>query len=269
MIIKETQLYKKEIREITRELAKLPEGSLTKKGSSFYELTKNAQKGITRDPARIRLLARKAYLLRRLKHLEWNLSLAAKQCPRFKTEDPEEIISGLPYFFQELPIEYFYPQYISDRFESIDRMCAGSAGAGSRSAGRGGAGINVSQNKYREEELIYFTKSGLRVRSKSERTIADALDHNRILYRYEAALQFGNVTKFPDFTAYRLSDQRMIIWEHFGRMDDVEYRQNTNEKLAFYARHGFYPFDKLICTYEQDLQNAAFVQTMIELFFLS
>jgi len=289
MIIRETQLYKKEIREINRELAKLPEGSLTKKGSSFYELTKTTQKGISKDPARIRLLARKAYILRRLKHLEWNLSLAEKQCPRFKTEDPAEIISGLPQFFRELPIEYFYPQYINDGFGQKVSFSAGSGNAGSGSAGswsagsgnagNGGvgnmdagsrsAGTNVSQNRYREEELIYFTKSGLRVRSKSERTIADALDHNKILYRYEAAVQFGNVVKFPDFTAYRLSDKKMIIWEHFGRMDDAEYRKNTNEKLAFYGRHSFYPFDKLICTYEQDLQRSDFVQTIIELFFLS
>jgi hypothetical protein len=51
-------------------------------------------------------------------------------------------------------------------------------------------------------------------------------------------------------------------------MNQEEYRKKTNEKLAFYNRFGFYPFDNLICTYEQDLQKPAHIQAIIETFIL-
>ena len=60
----------------------------------------------------------------------------------------------------------------------------------------------------------------------------------------------------------------MILWEHFGLMDQGGYRHKAVEKLSLYAQHGFFPFDNLICTYEQDVRNPAHVHAMIEAFVL-
>jgi hypothetical protein len=51
-------------------------------------------------------------------------------------------------------------------------------------------------------------------------------------------------------------------------MDQDGYRNKMIEKLALYARYGFFPFDNLICTYEKDLQNPAYIHVIIEAFLL-
>ena len=69
-----------------------------------------------------------------------------------------------------------------------------------------------------------------------------------------------------DFTISRPSDGKLFLWEHFGLMDDDEYRQNTIKKISLYARYGFFPFENLICTYERDLQNPTHILEIIDLF---
>jgi len=92
------------------------------------------------------------------------------------------------------------------------------------------------------------------VRSKSEVIIADALYDAGIPYRYEWERVFGGVRYVPDFTLLRPYDRREIIWEHFGMMDDEDYRRSTHIKLGVYMRHGYTPGDNFIATYES-LEN--------------
>jgi hypothetical protein len=241
MYIKDDKYYEKEIGMIKQELAKLPESHLTKRGSFFYETTGTIQKGVTKDQKKIKQLARKAYLIQRLKHLEWNYSFAEKFFGRFKTESPAEIIKVLPSFYRTLPVIYFFHPSVHDQIENTK-----------------------VGNPSHIEGLVYLTSSGIRVRSKSERSIADALDQYEIPYHYEAALALDSEKRYPDFTIYRPSDGKMILWEHFGLMDQDRYRNKSIEKLSFYARHGFFPYDNLICTYEQDLLDPAYIQEIIE-----
>ena len=177
MHTKNIQSYETEIDAIKQELQKLPEGHLTKKGAYYYETLGAAQKGITKDMERVRQLARKAYLLRRLAHLEWNSSLTAKLSQKYRTEDPAEIIQGLPSFYRSLPVSCFF-------HSSVHGKAVGASEA----------------NGGYVDGLIYLTRSGVRVRSKSERTIADALEQREIPYRYEAALALGGASRYPDFT---------------------------------------------------------------------
>jgi len=245
MTIKDVKDYETEISEIKKELLKLPEGHLYRKGPFYYETIGTVKKGITKDRKKVMQLARKAYLLQKLEHLEWNCSLAQKQSGRYKAEEPLEIIRGLPPLYQELPADYFFHPSVHSQFEK-----------------------EIAVNENHADGLIYRTNSGILVRSKSERTIANKLDQNRILYHYEAALKLGGATKYPDFTIYRPSDGKVVIWEHLGLMDQGEYKQKTIEKLAIYIKFGFFPFERLICTYEQDLRDPAQVQTLIDMFLL-
>jgi hypothetical protein len=240
---KDTQLYKSEIDAIRRELDKLPKGHLTAQRHYYYETIGTVQKGITKDRPKVKQLARKAYLIRRLGHLEWNYSLVKKQSARYKTEDPKEIIRELPSFYQMLPVNYFFHPIVDESNNN-----------------------EFFSNMNHNEGLIYLTNSGIHVRSKSERTIADTLDQNNIPYRYEAALVLGGENRYPDFTVYRPSDGKLFLWEHLGLIKNEGYRQKAVEKLTLYARYGFFPFDNLICTYEQDIQNPARIQAIIEMF---
>ena len=248
MSIKETTYYANEIEKIKQELKKLPDGRLVRRESRYYVKIGAEQKGVTKDRQLLRNLARKAYLQRRLKHLEWNMSLAEKFYKQSKTEDPVEIIEGLSSCFQELPIDCFF--HPAAQAENV-------------------SGDSASKNQSHPERLIYMTLSGIRVRSKSERTIADALTQKRILYRYEAELALGGVVRNPDFTITRPSDGKTFLLEHFGLMGDDVYRSRTIEKLTLYAKHGFFPNDNLICTYEDDLQNPAHIHAIIDAFLLT
>ena len=250
MSIIDAKFYENEIRKIEQELKELPDGYLVKRQSRYYVKSGTVEKGVTKDQPKIRQLARKAYLLQRLRHLEWNCALVEKISGRYKTENPIEIIRGLSSCCQTLPINYFFHPFYHEQTERV-------------------ADKYECQNVRHPEGLIYLTNSGIRVRSKSERTIADTLNQKGIIYRYEAELALGGVSINPDFTIFRPFDGKMILWEHLGLMDDDGYRHKTVEKLALYARYGFFPLGNLICTYEQDLLNPARIHALIDVFLLS
>ena len=245
MIFREAQLYEMEIDSIKREIAKFPKGHLAKKGAYYYEMTGTVQKGITKDQKKVMQLTRKAYLSRRLANLEWNFQLVKTIYKRCKTEDPAEIIKELPAFYRTAPVYYFFHPSVHDQIKNISE-----------------------ENTIHPDGLVYRAGSGVAVRSKSERTIADALDQNGIPYNYEEPLVLGGERRYPDFTIYRPYDGKMVLWEHFGRMDDGGYRQKAIEKLTLYARYGYLPFDNLICSYEQDLRDPAQIHAIIKLFLL-
>ena len=280
MGIIDVRFYEVEIEAIRKELKELPEGHLSMRGPYYFQTTGTIHKGITKDPQKIRQLARKAYLARRLRHLEWNLSLAERQSGRFKTEEPIEIIRELQPVYQTLPAHFFFhpstqgcpgcgpgTELGANDNNGARQLPAAAAGSGRFTLrDRNQSGNAAEGNAFYPEQLIYLTNSGIYVRSKSERTIADLLDQYGVPYRYEAELTLGSENRSPDFTINRPYDGRMFLWEHFGRMDVEDYRRKTVEKLAFYARHGFFPYDNLICTYEKDLLDIDRIHGVIKLF---
>jgi len=163
----EVRFYEVEIDTIKRELEDLPDGRLVRRGSYYYQETGASQKGITKDPQKIRQLARKAYLQKRMQHFEYNLALARKQINLYKSTEASTIIDALPSSCQTLPIDYFFHSSAKDWNEEA-----------------------FVGNPAFPENLLYTTATGIRVRSKSERIIADALDHNGIPYRYEAPCEW-------------------------------------------------------------------------------
>jgi hypothetical protein len=96
-----------------------------------------------------------------------------------------------------------------------------------------------------------YTKKGERVRSKSEKILADTFYDMGIEYKYECPLQlkgFGVV--YPDFTFLRKRDGREIYWEHDGRMDDPDYAEKAIRKINSYITNGIFPGDRLILSFE-------------------
>lgn len=105
------------------------------------------------------------------------------------------------------------------------------------------------------ESTVIYTEKGEKVRSKSEKIIADKLFSMGIPYRYEypvwVRMSDGNRRKFhPDFTILDTTYRREILLEHFGIMDDPEYAGNAVEKMNLYAANGFYSGQNIIFTFE-------------------
>ena len=86
---------------------------------------------------------------------------------------------------------------------------------------------NYEQNPYKPEQKIYKTKSGIMVRSKSERSLADFFTERGVAFRYEAKLAINGKVYYPDF---------MILCDD-GRI--------------------------LICTYEEDLRSGAVLEEIL------
>ena len=99
----------------------------------------------------------------------------------------------------------------------------------------------------------YYTSTGIRVRSKSEVIIADALSHSGIPDRYEYPTSIkGWGTLYPDFTCLDIRSREEIIWEHFGLMNDPDYVENAVQKIAHYAASGYTLGKNFIATFESN-----------------
>lgn len=103
------------------------------------------------------------------------------------------------------------------------------------------------------------TELGERVRSKSEKIIADSLHHQNIPYKYEKTLFLDEEHIYnPDFTFYNLEEDVEIYWEHFGMMDDAQYCQSTLEKIEQYELHGIHMGERLFVTFESATHSLNF-----------
>ena len=129
---------------------------------------------------------------------------------------------------------------------------------------------------FTEDSQKYYTANGERVRSKSEVIIADALLRNGVPYCYEVPLKLnrggesGNVTFHPDFLCLNVRTRKEFYWEHFGKMGNEDYKENTVGKLNMYVENGFFPGRNLIFTMESGVESldTRIVEKMIKEFLL-
>ena len=117
-----------------------------------------------------------------------------------------------------------------------------------------------------EDVPIFETKRGERVRSKSEMIIANMLYDYGIPYKYECPINVGGEIIHPDFTILRLSDRKIIYYEHCGRMGDPGYVEDMIDRSRKYTFAGIYQGDKLFYTFESAKQplDVRVVSEMIE-----
>ena len=104
---------------------------------------------------------------------------------------------------------------------------------------------------FEEGTTVILSERGERVRSKSEKIIADFLFNNNIPYKYERHLKLkGAGIIFPDFTILSPKTRKEVLWEHFGLMDDPQYAQNAIRKINCYEENEILIGESLITTFE-------------------
>ena len=110
------------------------------------------------------------------------------------------------------------------------------------------------QNRWEGKGFKYETPRGERVRSKSEWMIASMLADAGVPYRYEETVGLHELyggAFHPDFTVLNKRTRKEYYWEHFGRMDDPRYvEESFMPKIIDYYTFGFLPGDKLLMTFE-------------------
>lgn len=102
-----------------------------------------------------------------------------------------------------------------------------------------------------EAEGKFFTNKGERVRSKSEKILADKFDALNIPYKYERPLRLKNgKVIYPDFTLLNIRLRIEFIWEHFGLIDNGEYCEKSMLKIKGLQDSDFIPGENLIMSFE-------------------
>lgn len=178
----------------------------------------------------IRQLAQKKYDFLFLKKLNRQIAVLERFLKGYKPENLEKVHEGLSKSIKPLAEDY----------------CS-----------RKDAYILSWQNRnsrngiFCPEGLRYDTSFGLKVRSKSEVMIAEALHAKKIPFRYEEPIKLkGHGIVHPDFLCLNRRTLKEVVWEHFGLMDEAEYADNAVEKIKHYQQNGFVQGKNFFCTLE-------------------
>ena len=237
MMLKMSGKYKNLIKKIEQELAKYPEGRLyCKKTGEYYKWFHcKSQKQMQYIPKSNSVLASE---------------LAVRMIKQRRLADVKKEKYAIDLYLKHhnhspSSVEAF----LNNANEEMRRLIS--------------SGYQTMEQKYEEwqkekyetnprspEKCRIRTLRGELVRSKSEAMIADYLYTHGIAYRYECKLTIGSKTIYPDFIIVHPITGEYLIIEHFGMMDDEEYRRNYIEKMRLYTENGYYPDINLICFYE-------------------
>lgn len=132
---------------------------------------------------------------------------------------------------------------------------------------------NLNRNDYKKltfDETLpcLISQNGTRVRSKSEMMIADALFNNGIPFKYEFPFSAKGFLTHPDFLCLNKRLHKEIYWEHFGLMEDENYRDTMLKKINFYQKNALKPGENFIFTMETKNQplTSEIINTQIKMF---
>lgn len=105
-----------------------------------------------------------------------------------------------------------------------------------------------------EDNTAYYTVKGERVRSKSEKIIADELYRCGVPYKYELPMKLQGerriIEVYPDFTVLNKRDGKKWILEHLGMMDNPNYYDMAMRKLDIYEKNNILLGRDLIILHE-------------------
>lgn len=220
----------KEEKRANEELEMLPNGQLHQvlrnNKMTYFQVTKEddkrVRKSINRKPEVISALARKMYLKREIRLLEHNIHYLSSISSKLENVTPDNIMSKLP-----LKIAPFLEK--KDDWQNQD----------------------YKRSNYKLEELKHTTSRGLKVRSKSEVIIAEALYAHGIQFRYEEVLRIDGQPFIPDFTILTPS-RKIYYWEHCGMVNNPQYMRHHKDKMEQYEKIGIVLWKNLIVTYDTE-----------------
>ncbi len=115
--------------------------------------------------------------------------------------------------------------------------------------------------------ITYETERGEKVRSKSEKIIADKLAVLGIPYRYEQGMTMSSgIILYPDFTILNPITRCEITLEHFGMIDKPSYADIAAKKVNLYLESGLKLNRNFFFTFEtQNIPlNSASLQSVID-----
>lgn len=218
------------------QLSTAPEGTLLQTvnhGSvQFYQVISKQRKYLSKkeDEKLLKGLAQKAYALRIVQVADSQIKGIEDLLKSYNEHCIEDVYEQMPEELKKFITPYALPvKEIVKKWQSEEYLTKPDS----------------------SKDVTYKTDKGDLVRSKSEVIIANKLFAKKIPYRYECMLELkdGHVV-YPDFTIMNPSTGQVIIWEHFGMMDNPEYFNKFVRKYNTYLLNGYGYGGNLICTFE-------------------
>lgn len=241
--------FEQEKEILKQELTTFPVGSLHIKNISSrpvcYKQKNHKEKSINKNTSDAKLLARKMQAMSEMNDTNVILDTLGKTITSLENYLEEQKTKKGHITLENLPEIFDYESFALNKKERF------------------------ILNKYKEdcqwhpENLTYKTNCGIYVRSKSEMIIADILYEYGIMFLYEPKLTFGTTVVHPDFLIIR-NDGSIFIWEHFGLLDNPDYKKQTEWKIDLYGKNGFKQHTNLICTYESDILTKKILRIIVE-----
>ncbi len=233
-------VLKKAIKTAEKDVSRFPEGrmrvSQTANQVRYYHVKSNDDHSGTyitsanRDL--VKLLAQKDYNKRFLRESRAELTILENALHVLHKENADMVYNNLDPRRKRLVVPYIITDEIYEKQWRAQ---------------------TYKENPYMPEAKIYDTRNGEKVRSKTEAILADMFFESGIPYRYEQALILQNNTvRYPDFTLLKTRTREEIYLEHFGLLDDEEYREKCMHKLDEYRNSGIFPGKNLLITYESN-----------------
>ena len=247
-------------------LKNAPDGSLyitnNKKQCQYYwRKSKEDRHGVYIKKKNKKLiwdLAQKEYALKLLTKIEENRKHIEKILNKYNFDEGIQVYENLNPLKQMIVQPYVLPEE-----DYVEYWCKHQKNEKEKLHGK------IAKKYTIKDELEIITENGEKVRSKSEKILADKFKSMGIPYAYEQPVllkEYGYV--LPDFKILNKKNRKEYYWEHFGMMDDSEYAEKTIKKLESYEKNGIFPGKNLIMTFEtqQHPLNMRIVSKNIEEF---
>ena len=223
---------------VEKSLAKAPsvDGSLvlsTSHGKAQYYLRDQTKKRhyLGKDNLQfITSLAQKEYDFTLLNELEKQKKSIQKILKFLPAQDIQDVYHTLPKGRKDLVT----PHFLTDQ-QYVERWLS----------------VKYEGKPGYDDDLKYTTDRGEKVRSKSEKIIADKLFALGIPYRYEYPVHIkGYGLVYIDFIILDVKARKEIYYEHFGKMDDPDYINRILPKLQSFPQNDIVLGKNFIATFE-------------------
>ena len=232
--------------EQKRTLGKLPYGTLYVKRRNvsfgFYRRVRNKETGIKRQPELLKDMIQKTFTQAEYEYLDAiysELKSVVKKIEKAREKKEKGLLTEDMLGAAGLSLSDFY--YSDYEKAWLSRKWY--------------------HNTSHPDHLQFVTKNGLRVRSKSERILAEFLDDHYIPYVYDVAIKINGRWVFPDFIILKPNGE-WLIWEHFG-MDEGKYVDKNAVKVFDYFKAGYIPMKTLFITSEENLNDMAALEAAL------
>lgn len=127
--------------------------------------------------------------------------------------------------------------------------------------------VEYERLAFNNSSLEFYSQKGERMRSKSEVIIANLLTKYNVPYLYEYPVELEDIgTVHTDFRILNVRKRKVILWEHYGLMDDRDYRSDKIVEIEKYHKSGYFLGENFIFTMEtaRSPLNTKYVEQLIK-----